>query len=185
MNIVYRVRRDGDYQYLLPTARGGMSKLSELNCSSREADWTPIQMYNPVPTSLETDFYQPRQGFFIISEKAYRHMGQYFRSLGEVLPLVCDEPHCPDGPIYAVNILECVNCLDHDKTRWRTSQRRTDEYVFNASRLPFTGFFKIPEQRGTRIFAQVDTALPEDEWITTRIRDYGLQGLRFEVVWEE
>ncbi len=185
MNVVYRVKRDSNHQYLLPTTPEGMDRLSELDCSSREADWMPIPMYNPIPTLDETDFYQPRQGFFIISEKAHRHLGALFRNLGEILPLTCTEPHCPDGRIYAVNILECINCLDHERTSWRTNKKLINEYVFNASRLPSNGFFKIPEERSIAIYAQVDTALPEDEWITTRIRDYGLQGLRFEVVWQE
>ncbi len=103
---------------------------------------------------------------------------------GELLPL----PHRGDL-FHLVNVLECVNCLDEQNTKWvlgRTTNARirVEEYRFHANRLSESTLFKVPETALGEVLTVSGLKDPEDEFKSVVERE-GLEGINFEEVWSD
>jgi hypothetical protein len=101
---------------------------------------------------------------------------------GELLPVSWDE--CRG---YLLNVLECANCLDHDKTEWyvdKISGNRVaiKNLVFLPHHIPESTIFKIPEKPAS-IYTVEGIKDPEDEF-KYLVELNMLEGIRFKLVWE-
>jgi hypothetical protein len=101
---------------------------------------------------------------------------------GEILPL----PH-QNEPFQLMNVLECVNCLDREQTKWAYGKRTNarigiEEYRFHTNRFSESTLFKIPETAMAEILTVTGLKGPEDEFKSI-VERQGLQGLLFEEVW--
>ncbi len=121
-------------------------------------------------------------GLLVCDEVALEALLDLFERSGEILELDFD-----GRALYAINVLDCVNALDQEKSVWsiskRTGKRLTlKQYSFHKDRIPETPLFKIPETCRGHILTFSGMKDPEDEFIS-RYQQADLQGLLFEEVW--
>jgi hypothetical protein len=183
MHIIYQVKRDHGCQFVWAVDSHGDLMMDG---SPRKNEWTPVAVYNRMPQLEETDFYQYHPSGLIINERALEAFGQaYLETYAEVLPLICDEPHCPAEKLYLINVTECVNCLDHAKTVWKGLSRILFvKPAFRSERLPWPGtLFKIPETSATAVYLCEDTDASTNAFREVMERSQ-LRGLIFETIWQ-
>src|SRR5688500_18174635 len=98
MQTVYEVKRDHRCQFVWAVDNHGDLMMDG---SLRKSDWTPVPVYNRMPRLEETDFYQYHSSGLIMNQRALNAFGHaYLETYAEILPLSCDEPHCPQENLY-------------------------------------------------------------------------------------
>ncbi len=119
---------------------------------------------------------------FVLDEEAREALLELLEMGGELLPITCQ------GRSYLLfNALECVNCLDQQKTLWVMGKRtgakvRIEKYEFVPNRFSESSLFKIPETAAGEVLTVTGLKDPEDEF-KTRVEQLGLAGLCFEEIW--
>jgi hypothetical protein len=122
-----------------------------------------------------------------VDPRSIEHVRTQFEMAGELLPLPCDGVE-----LTVLNVLECINCLDHERSTWLTTkdgQRiypdpfKKGSYVFHAERLPESSLFKIPELRQGRVLCRERDGDPELEF-KAAVELHGLVGLKFQLLWQ-
>ena len=89
----------------------------------------------------------------------------------------------------ALNVTECINCLDQDATAWAfdaTTGQQTDivRYVFHPRRFSSSSIFKIPETAEREVLVVERTRDAEQEF-KRFVEKARLTGLIFEELWSE
>jgi len=162
-------------------------KLKFIDCKPKSGNWNPptIRVFNPM---LEKgDFYRLAVGTFAMNIKAMDLLRTECELAGEVLPIKCGKEQ-----FYAINILECVNCLDHLNCKFDIDEEFTDEngnpviddievYAFLEGMLPEASIFKIPEDI-CGIYTYTGHKNPEDEFKNI-VDSNNLKGLKFKLIY--
>jgi hypothetical protein len=180
---VYEVRLDTNkYQRFLPEDQGvWKTKYLKMDCSRKLPDWVPLPIYVPNPRLKKGNFFHLCPGAFVTENGTTEKLRDILEMAGELLPLSCK------GADYTLlNVTECMDCLDHDKTAWvfgKATGAKIDikRYVFKPERLPESSLFKIPE-RVAHLFVAEGRFDSEDEF-KSRVEQEGLEGLLFAEVW--
>jgi hypothetical protein len=89
--------------------------------------------------------------------------------------------------LYRMNVLERVDCLDQQKTKWKIGKKNgtrfgIEEYHFVPDRFTRSTLFRLP--RGSALMAVVDLADLQHEFKTICEHE-GMTGLKFEEIWAE
>ncbi len=137
-----------------------------------------------MPKLRHGNFYNFGGGFLTADGRATEALRTHFEMAGELLPL----PY--KGEIFTVlNVTECIDCLDHERTTWNVVRRNDkeipvciDRYVFREDRLSESPLIKIPEENVSSIFL-VEGHMDPDEEFREIVNRQGLEGLKFEEVW--
>lgn len=179
---IFRIRNDVNwFQCFLPNDEEDWPKLGG-ECQPILDGWTPPPVYVLYPTREEGDFYQFGSGALITSPRATEALRTHLEMAGELLPL----PH--GGVTYTLlNVLECVNCLDHARTEWLLTPDGTRvrplKYAFHPKRLTETRLFKIPETCRGEILVSEGADASEHGEFREALEEAGLRGLVFEEIW--
>jgi hypothetical protein len=180
---VYRVRLDVNrYQFFL-TERDEDALTLLMDCTPKEDVWVPPPVFVYQPTLQAGDFYQFGGSLLITSRRATEVLEEFLEMAGELLPLPFG------GEVYTVlNVTECINCLDHERTQWRlgplTGERPgPQQYAFHPDRFSESPLFKIPETRRAEILLVEGFRDPEEEFRYV-VMQAGLKGLVFEQLWD-
>ena len=152
----------------------------------RKKNWVPPQLMSRYPLRPEPDFWNFGFGAFAVGEKALYNSSELERMLedsGQLLPLPYNGQE-----LKLVNILECVECIDKEKTEWnihpRTAERVTARRPFFAAEdLPESTLFKIPQQP-MDVYAWELHNDPEFEFKAC-VEENKFTGIYFEPVWSE
>ncbi len=147
--------------------------------------WTPLPMYVHKPMLERGNFahFWGCSGKLIIDSRVREALGVILAGTCELLPLL---PY--KGEVFHVmNVLECVDCLDEKKTRWRIGKSTgkkigIDEYHFAPDRFSKSTLFMLP--KGAAPLTVTGLGAPESEFKTIVERE-GLTGLKFEEIWSE
>lgn len=181
---VFRVRLDSNhFQSLLPVdPEVWRADLLKMDCKPKLPTWKPPACYVTNPKLKRGSFFHFASGSFVVDSQACKSLRTILEIAGELLPL----PHGSDA-FYLANVLECVNCLDEQNTKWvlgkTTNARiRIKEYHFHPGRFSESTLFKIPETALAEVLTVTGTKDPEDEFKST-VERQGLQGILFEEVW--
>ncbi len=180
---VYRVNSDVNrYQYFLPEHEEDALQLMT-DCTPMSTVWSPPPVFVFKPLHEAGDFYQFSAGSLITSPRATEVLRTYLEMAGELLPL----PFA--GQTYTLlNVTECINCLDHERSEWVCAEDGTclypDRYVFHRNRFSESPIFKVPETRGGEILVAEGLHDPEDEFRYEVVRA-GLKGLIFTELWSD
>lgn len=147
--------------------------------------WQPPTVRNPVPHLQETDLYNADSSCLIFNSRAMKVFkgADILGEFAEIFPLRCDG--CSEGELYLLNVADCINCLDHEKTT-RDSDQGIVDLVFRPERLrwSFPGYlFKIPETSTHDIYMYADSEDVYEPAFKAQIEEYDLKGLYFEKVW--
>ncbi len=180
---VYRITNEVNrYQYFLPERDEDVLKLA-MDCTRKAAIWSAPSMFVFKPLHEVGDFYQFSPGTIITSPRATEVLRTHLEMAGELLPL----PH--QGQTYiALNVTECINCLDQERTQWLCAEDGTrlypDKYVFHRNRFSESAIFKIPETRMGEILVVEGLKDPHEEF-RYEVEQAGLKGLTFEELWRD
>lgn len=101
---------------------------------------------------------------------------------GEALPLISRSEE-----FYLINVLECIDALDHDRTEWELigdppRPVRITKYYFMDSMFPESSLFKIPQTGRGRVMSWLNCDDPSDSFYQT-VLDHGLKGISFIERW--
>jgi hypothetical protein len=180
---VYRVINDvNHYQFFLPEKTEDWPKL-EMDCTSRSSTWQPPSVYVFNPTLQRGDFYQFGGGVLIANSRSTDVLREFFEMAGELLPLSYN-----DDMYTALNVTECVNCLDSERSEWvigvsTNSKLYPKKYAFHRKRFAESPLFKIPETCRGEILLAEGLRDPQREFrhVVNRAK---LRGLVFEKLWD-
>lgn len=183
---VFRIRlNSNDFQSFLPVNTNiWETDVLTMNCRSKLTDWNPPTVYVPNPQLKPGNFLELASGAFVVDSIASEALRTILEIAGELLPL----PHDEDL-FHLLNVLECVNCLDQQRTKWvlgkTTNARiRIAEYHFDANRFSESTVFKIPETASGEILTVSGLKDPADEFKSV-VECEGLGGILFEEVWSD
>ncbi len=185
---IYAVHKDvNNYQFFLPvdvevSQRGDLI----MDCQPRLAAWSPPEVYIHNPKLKRGNFLGVGMGGpFACDEQTRDHdeMAELLEMSGELLPLLHE-----GEMFYVLNVLECVNALDRDKSTWPPSMKSKigmpQKYAFHCSRIPETPLFKIPETSRSQIFC-AENAYDSNYEFKRLYETLGLTGLYFEKLWSD
>jgi hypothetical protein len=150
-----------------------------------KTDWNPAPMA-PYPKSLqEPDVWSFFNGAFAVWTELLNKipaLEQILNRAGQLLP----QPF-KGKELTICNILECVDCIDEEKTLYARSDVRKgiSRPFFVKSALPKSTLFKIP-QAPTDVFAWEDSSStnPETEFKAC-VEKHKLTSIYFRPVWSE
>lgn len=184
---VYKVIEDvNNFRCLLPEDESAWaSAMLTFDCLPKGNAWKAPKMRCPNPKLKPGHFWSLMGiGAFILTAHATDKLRTQLEIAGELLEL----PY-KDDMFYAINVLQCADCLDQEATVFRrTADGKIltswiDKYVFNSKWIPESSIFKIPETSRGSIYVCEGRIDPEDEfkWI---VEHEGLTGLKFQEVWQ-
>lgn len=135
----------------------------------------------------------PRPNFFntclafACDERARTLAGEPMEMSGEFLPIKVEGEK---GEYWIFNCTNCVNVVDAKRSQWQKlgpgpQDRMLKKPSFIASRFGEETLFKIPEDRGTRLYCAEFTGDPDDGEFKAVVENHGLTGLSFELVWKD
>jgi hypothetical protein len=181
---VFRIRLNSNiYQSFLPTeTKVWETDLLKMDCQPKLPAWKPPEVYIQNPKRKPGSFFHLCSGAFVVDSPTCEKLRTMLEMAGELLPL----PH--QGALFhLVNVLECVNCLDEQNTKWAYGKRTNarigiEQYQFHANRFSESTLFKIPETAMAEVLTVSGLKDPEDEFKSVVERE-GLEGIIFEEVW--
>jgi hypothetical protein len=182
---VYEVKANvSQFQYFLADTKEGRNAL-RIDCEPQEETWQPPAMYIYKPKHKRGNFFGVEMNQTIACDQAtYDNIEAYelLSICNELLPL----PH-EGETFWVLNVLECVNCLDRERSEWANSPNKIgapSKYVFHSNRIPETPLFKIPETSINQILCHEGVHDPTYEF-KRRYDRLGLTGLKFTPLWTD
>ena len=181
---VYEVVPDTNtYRRFLPAdPEVWKTDLLVMDCDRKASGWRPPAIYVPNPKLKRGNFTRLSSGAFVVDSVAFESLAAILERSGELLPLTHE-----GEMFYLVNVLECVNCLDHDATEWtvdKTTGERIgiERFKFMPARMGESTLFKLPENSRGRVLTVTGIKDPEDEF-KFAVEQAGLTGLLFKELW--
>lgn len=187
---VYRIKNDIErFQSIYiddDKWQGDLLSLVTFDAHPRLDKWFAPPVYVLHPKLNRGNFFslELAAGFVVADGKASQELEDMFEMSGELLPIPYEEEM-----LHVVNVTECINVLDQEKTKWHVLQNSAtkiyiESFAFHASRFTETPLFKIPETCKTEIYTIERCGDPECEF-KARVEQAGLTGLIFQKVWSD
>ncbi len=180
---IYKIKEDtNNYQWVMPKNKDDIFENLSFECHSKESKWQPLEMFVFNPQKKQGNFYTLGGiGALVFDEQALDAMLTIFEMAGEILPI-----NVEGASLYILNVLDCVNCLDKDKSIWDYyedgSRGRILSYSFYKDRMTEGSIFKIPETCKTEVLIYSDIKNKEEEFIPL-YEKHKLTGLIFEEIY--
>ena len=189
---IYRIKADFDLQSFFPFDPKLESSGDDLVRADialgrgvrKLSTWRPLPLFVEKPERQKGNFAH-LWGFedFAIDSRACEILRPILEQTCELLPFLPYEGH----QYYRVNILNTVDCLNQEKTKWRMrpNGKRSngiEEFQFDLTRVGHHSLFKLPKRTGLLTTSGLETGGPE---FKSLIEGAGLTGLKFEEVWSE
>lgn len=176
---VYRIKTDvNHYQYFL-TENESEAMALITDCKRRKASWQPPSVFIYEPLHEAGDFYSFYGGTLILSPEATELLRTFLEMAGELLPLPFE------SKVYTLlNVTECINCLDRERSEWRTEEKVgiPKRYVFHRNRFSESMIFKIPETNRADVLV-LDRE--DGESLVDALREYDIKGYILELLWTD
>lgn len=176
-----------EFQIILPDSNSDeVLDMLEFDGLPKKEGWKPIKFYVDNPLKRQGDFFSfINPSAFACSQKAIDKLGRFWNLSSELLPIYLED----NTPLYIVNVIDCVNALDHENIRYDyyndgTRSNRILKYAFHPRRFHESTIFKIPEKADTLILTYEGIRAPGDEFITC-YKQSELSGLRFELLYSD
>ena len=144
---VYSVKVDSNtFQWIMPDCKEeDILRYTTYDCEAKQAANFNINWYAFNPKSKLGNFFTlGTGGAFAFDQHVYdSDLLGLLEMAGEIIPIQMGE-----HTLYILNVLECVNALDEDHTKWDYyddgSRGRILEYAFHK-RFSESSLFKIPQ----------------------------------------
>jgi hypothetical protein len=149
--------------------------------------WRRIELFFDEPLWPRADFYNFGRSNFVCNERARKLLASLLEPLGEFLPVTVQgerETH------YFYNITNCGAFVDPVKSvrQHLDSSKAFLTLVapaFQPAAIKKQIIFKIPEDRGTRIYCVEQSDKARKQQFKAIVEDNNLTGLKFEFAWSE
>lgn len=183
---VYQIEYDPKCQSLEPRDMTDdtpeLIELMTFDGMPKAEKWSPVHMEIPMPKLLHADVYHLSDAL-IATPRAFEVLEKFFRMAGELLPIVDEN----GVTMNLLNVTQCVNTLDHEKTRFRQyingKGRGPVEYAFR-DRFVESTLFKIPETACGPIYCLEREGDPDEEF-KAAFEAHSFKGIRFKEVWRQ
>jgi hypothetical protein len=185
MKILRILINSNRYQSFLPKDLNiWKTDILKMDCKSKLAKWNEPEIYIQNIKHEPGNFFHLCSGAFVADSSAVEGLRSILEMAGELLPLA----HLGSS-FFLLNVLECVNCLDNERTTWITGKTtgakiRIVDYYFNKTQFSESTLFKIPETAMSEILCIEGFKDSEDEF-RAQVEAQGLKGLDFEVLWSD
>lgn len=112
----------------------------------------------------------------IFDKKAISILNDLLKDNTEILPTICE-----DGNFYLINVIKVLDCIDYDKSKFKTFRdgkriMKFTNYVFKKDKIEGVDIFKIKDEPLKRPFVT--------DRFRQRVIDNSLTGFKFELVWD-
>jgi len=164
---IHRAKADAkSYQWIMPSVQeDDLLDLLTFDCEAKSQFWVEANWYCFNPKQKKGNFYTlGSSSSFAFDKEVYEsNLFPLLEMAGEILPIQLGME-----TLYVMNILECVNTLNDEKTDWETypdgSRRKISNYYFHNDRISESSLFKIPQTSKTEILTYSGVKDPEDEF---------------------
>ena len=181
---IYRVLHDvNTYQTFILTNES-VYHTGELRFEGRSKidTWQDLEVVTLNPLRPVSNFPYLAPGTIVCDQLALDKLFKFFEMAGEMLPVINN-----GQTYYALNVLECTNMLDQEKTIWETSPDTgaklwISKYHFHPNRVLESTLFKIPETHRGDVLTYANTIFPDDEFYYAYQKS-GVTGLCFNKLW--
>jgi hypothetical protein len=184
---IYRIKTDSNNVQAVQPVNENLSKMDYLKFDGeqRKTNWETLEVYIYNPKTKPNDFYNMGWEVLIFNEKVLDICQTIFEMAGEILPLQVERGQ----KLYLLNILDCRNALDYDRTVWDYyndgTRGRILEYKFHEWRIVNEStLFKIPETCATSMFCFTDNRNEDDQFYHL-YHKHKLTGLIFEELFND
>lgn len=179
---VYRIEVNVNrYQMILPVSEEFVSdERFDFNGTKKLSAWESEIFYVDNPLQDECDFFSlTNSSAFACTSKAVEVFSKFWMGSAELLPILLEN----GKELFIVNVIDCVNALDHSKTVYDfyddgTRSNRIIQYSFKGDRFHESSIFKVPETAQSEILTYQGIKRPEDEFYYNYLNS-GLNGLTF------
>lgn len=172
---VYRVEADvNSFQWIMPEVPDSDLVKFRFDCTERVGSWEPPRVFVFDPLKEKGDFLHFGSDTLLASPRAATITRTFFDAAGESLPLFYDNERYT-----LLNILECINVLDHDTSEKDIWIRK---YCFLADKFGRSSLFKIPEETVSVLTLERDCNSQQE--FKACVEANGLTGLIFEELWD-
>jgi hypothetical protein len=149
--------------------------------------WKTPTFYIEKPLIPKPNFFNIGGGAFVCDEKARELAGEPMEMSGEFLPINVEGEK---GEYWIYNVTNTINVVDIKKSKWEKlgpgpDDRMLKRPAFIPSRFTEETIFKIPEDRGARMYCVEFTGDPDDGEFKAVVEYHGLRGLLFEQIWTD
>jgi hypothetical protein len=179
---IFKIKTDTNNIQLVQPVDHSKITLEKFNfdCEQKKQNWEDDLYYIYNPKIKPKNFFHIDSGCLVFDEKTLELCRMVFEMSGEIIPIKIER----SDDLYILNVLECMNGLDYEKTKWDYysdgTKGRILNYAFHKERvLNESTIFKIPETSKTDIFCFADVKDREDEFYYI-YHDNKLSGLIFE-----
>ncbi len=179
---IYSVKVDSNKsQWLMPQVdKEEILDYTAFDCEPKLASWQQKEWYSFNPKSFEGNFYSiGSNGAFAFDKSVYdSDLFTLLEMSGEILPV-----NLAGKEVYIINVLECVNALDENSTKWDIyddgSRGRILDYTFHKDRVSESTLFKIPQTSKSEILTYSGIKDEYDEFMRL-YQKLGFTGLVFD-----
>ena len=171
---------DRVWTFLTPCGEG-------LNGSPFGRKWIPQTFYIEKPLIPKPNLFWIGPSAFVCDEKARELAGEPLEMSGEFLLIHVEGEK---GKYWIYNITNCINVVDSKKSKWQKlgpgpNDRQLLKPSFIEARFGEESIFKIPEDRGARMYCLECSGDADDGEFKAVVEHHGLTGLEFELVWDD
>ena len=164
---IYKIETDtNNIQLLQPVDQSKINlDFMKFDCEPRLPEWEELLVYIYNPKIKPKNFYHFTSGVLVFDEKALEVCQTLFEMAGEILILQVE-----GGPkLYLLNVIECMNGLNPDKTEWDYYSDGTKGRILKLSLhknriMNESTIFKIPETCKNDIYCFADVKDKSDEF---------------------
>lgn len=164
-----------EYDNLTPAEEFDLDEIQSFDGRRKINDWKPM-----IVKKIEDKPLSNAPGFSshipVIDKLALEKLYDIINDFVEILPLQCSE-----GEYYALNITEVLDCIDYEKSEYKTFSdgiriMRFIKYSFREDKVNGKHIFKIVDEPRRRPFVS-------DEF-RQRVLNSNLTGFKFELAWD-
>jgi len=179
---IFRVKKNSNHVQLVNLTKDRESSFLQFNCEPKFHEWKDTEVYIYNPKVKPKNFYGLISGILVFDQKVLEVCQTVFEKAGEIIPIQVER----GSKLYILNVLNCINGLDYDRTVWDYyddgTKGRILEYKFHENRIVNEStIFKIPETCATSIFCFTDER-DEDDQFYHLYHKHKLTGLIFEEI---
>lgn len=164
-----------NYETLTWSQKLDIEYIQSFNGTKKKENWNPIKVmrvYDRVFSN--TPGLSPHIPVF--DKESITILRDLIIGNAEILQLDCD-----NGDFYAINITNIIDCIDYEKSKYKTFRdgkriMRFTKYVFDEKKIKGVNIFKIKDEILKRPFVS--------ENFRNRVLENNLTGFKFELAWD-
>ena len=163
-----------DYENLERVGEFSLELLQSFDGRSKAESWTPLAfkaMEGNMPWGDAPSYHTHMP---IVTRRVIEATQDLLGNNVEILPVLCEGQE-----LYLLNVIQLLDCVDYTKAKYKLVANRLKifkKYAFYPEKIGNNHIFKLKE-------LPLSEAFVSDEF-RQRILDNGLEGFKFELVWD-